>query len=82
MRKTDSSVRGLIGHEIHKHLDLCQKESDSFLGRDSAMMKVKQYVCSQTPSRAFIIHGVTGSGKTGIIGKIATSISMIYIKIQ
>ncbi len=40
MKKLDTSVRGNMAVEIHKHLHLCQESAKKFLGREDELNKV------------------------------------------
>ncbi len=73
MKRNDSSVRFVIASEIHRHLDKCVKETDNFMGREDTLDKIKSYLLDENKRTAFIIHGPTGSGKSCLLGKVATS---------
>ena len=40
MRNVDTSVRGLMAAEIHKHMHICNESAKKFLGREFQLYKV------------------------------------------
>ena len=42
MKRLDTSVRGNMAVEIHKHLHLCQENATKFLGREDELYKVNK----------------------------------------
>ena len=40
MRNVDTSVRGLMAAEIHKHMHICNEGAKKFLGREFQLYKV------------------------------------------
>ncbi len=47
VQKLDTTPRGLIATEIHKHMGICVKEAENFMGREDELFKVRmltQYV--------------------------------------
>ncbi len=55
-----------------KHIMVATQETESFMGREDVLDQVRSYIVSKTQRRAYIIHGPTGSGKTCLLGKVAT----------
>lgn len=42
LKKVDTSVRGIMATEIHKHLHICKESATKFLGREEEMYKVSE----------------------------------------
>ena len=41
MRKMDTTTRGLITNEIHKHMDMAREEANNFMGREKELKTVE-----------------------------------------
>ena len=53
MRKVDTSIRGNMAAEIHKHLHYCDESSKKFLGRNMELYKVKNILQEKTRTVRF-----------------------------
>lgn len=40
LKRVDTSVRGIMATEIHKHLHICKESAVKFLGREEELYKV------------------------------------------
>ena len=58
--------------EIFQHLTFCQKKIRGFHGRRDVLDAVKEGVQKESP--VMVLHGVSGSGKTSVMAKVASQL--------
>ncbi|CAG2228574.1 unnamed protein product [Mytilus edulis] len=61
--------------EVVQHWHASINSSQPFVGRDNILSKVKEYLLSET-DQPLVITGVSGSGKSSIIAKIASDVNI------
>ncbi|CAB4062510.1 unnamed protein product [Lepeophtheirus salmonis] len=75
MKKVDNSTRGVLAHEIGKHMNLCVDGSPFFYGQEDNLEKVKDYVKGESRG-CLLVYGRSGTGKSFLMGKIAMSVHL------
>ena len=59
--------------EVLRHTWFCVNKCKLFCGQEDVLDAVKTYLCCSHHQRPFVIHGLSGSGKTSIMAKVAVS---------
>jgi hypothetical protein len=62
--------------EILQHCTFCRNFCRQFKGRETLLEKAKQYIQDHSRSQPFVMYGPSGSGKSCVIAKVATMVSI------
>ena len=73
VQKNNNLVSDDYVMEVVQHLQMCKTRADMFRGREDVLGKIQDYVLNHS-QQPFVIHGVSGSGKTSVMGKVASLI--------
>lgn len=72
--------RDKLGLEVGRHARLCRARCLSFHGRHHALAHLAGYLASHSTGtlRPFVVHGVSGCGKTALLARAAMTFSKSY----
>ncbi|CAH1801102.1 unnamed protein product [Owenia fusiformis] len=70
LEKRDKAASNWLFSEVLHHLNMCARRSRSFNCRHQGQKRVDEYLNDDTNRAPFVIHGVSGIGKTSFIAKL------------
>ena len=76
-RSTGPSATKQLSDEILHHASFCVSKCESFHGREDILARISSYLTSNR-SKPLVIYGASGSGKTSVMAKAATSVKVWF----
>ncbi|KAL9969786.1 hypothetical protein ACROYT_G022043 [Oculina patagonica] len=59
--------------EVLHHATVAEKRTEAFVGRTHPLIKMEAYLKMENGEKPFIVHGISGCGKTSLMAKVFTT---------